>query len=230
MSEYLSLVYYLETRMHEERISSFFQFCVGELGCSRSGPEGQGLDLFSYSSPETEWEPVRGPDVAIEDAITSISKSEAGTVWLWCDDLDFGIHINLDDPGRPDVPAISFSFNEIYAKERRNENPSLLHELVVKLYKFLSPRYVVGDTYLDESKITESTISEGEIVDVFWVNGFGPTLVSETSRERLLGAPAWRVDELDDGGVFLWAAPLPIAEGRPETTEKLREYFGTVRE
>ncbi|MFC3958539.1 hypothetical protein [Halovivax cerinus] len=136
-----------------------------------------------------------------------------------------GIHVPGQSPKRIDVPNLSLSIDEWYTKPRNYESPELIPEFIHALYDYLSPIYVYGDMYLDESVLSESGIERGEIEDLFWVNGFGPEMVENLGRERVLEAPAWRVDEREDGGVFLWLSKYAFT-GRSEYLEALHEQFG----
>ena len=225
MGDYLDIVYCLEEYTNSDSVDAFLRHCFDDLDCSRSGPDGEGSDLFSYSSLETDWERVSGDDVDIEEAISSITSSERGTVWLWYDDLNVGIHINRPNHDRPDIPSLSLSINEWYTKPWWDNQPSLIYEFVLELYDYLSPVYVYGNTYLDESSLTRQGITNGQLEDLFWVNGFGPEMAQQIGRDHLLEAPAWRVDDCDDGGVFLWVSPLPYSESRNENMTELQSYF-----
>jgi hypothetical protein len=65
-----------------------------------------------------------------------------------------------------------------------------------------------------------------EIQFVSWLSIFPPSLVDMYGRERLLSAPAWHVEELDDGSILLvgWKDPTEVGGG------DLREYFGLAAE
>jgi len=63
---------------------------------------------------------------------------------------------------------------------------------------------------------------------VFWLNFYGPELVKKFGKEKLLSMPAYRVEELEDGILFL-ESPLPpfyIRNYRGETCKKIRDHFG----
>ncbi|WNG23333.1 hypothetical protein F0U62_04280 [Cystobacter fuscus] len=48
-----------------------------------------------------------------------------------------------------------------------------------------------------------------KIYEVSWLNVFGPKLVESVGRERMLSTPAWRVEELPNGSIFLVTRPTP---------------------
>ncbi|WIG94596.1 hypothetical protein [Myxococcus sp. SDU36] len=51
----------------------------------------------------------------------------------------------------------------------------------------------------------EATLRDGfdKVYELFWLNVFGPKLVARVGRERMLSAPAHRVEELPNGAVLL---------------------------
>ncbi|MFC4440299.1 MULTISPECIES: hypothetical protein [Natrialbaceae] len=223
MSEFLSIPYLLEEEMDARSIENVLRFCFDELGCSRSPPESERTNQFGYTTEETDG--IRY-DSSINEAIDGLTRAIGGTVWLWYDDLNVGIHVNGQSAHRPTMPNLSLSIDEWYVKPWRNEQPALIHEFVLELYEYLSPSYVCGNMYLDESPLSAEGIEAGRLEELYWVNGFGPRMAEQIGRERLLHAPAWRVDDRGDGGVFLWESPLPLSPNRQETDDMLREYFG----
>ncbi|WP_408959990.1 hypothetical protein [Natrinema sp. 74] len=223
MSEFLSIPYLLEEEMEPHRIERFLQFCFADLDCSRSPPKNERTNDFGYTTEETDGIRYGG---SIDEAIDSLTRQAGGTVWVWYGDLNVGIHINGWSVDRPTVPNLSLSIDESYVKPWRNDRPNLIHDFVLDLYDYLSPIYVYGDTYLDEAPLSTKGIEAGHLEEVYWVNGFGPNMTTQIGRERLLHAPAWRIDDCEDGGVFLWESPLPLSEGRQSTDDTLREYLG----
>lgn len=222
MSESLSIPYLFEEELDSRRIERFLRFCFDELNCSRSPPDSENTSQFGYTTEETDR--IRYGR-SIDEAIDRISRVAGGTIWLWYDDLNVGIHIDGRSVDRPPVPNLSLSIDEWYVKPWRNHQPDLIYDFVLDLYDYLSPIYVYGDTYLDETPLSTEGLKEGRLEEVYWVNGFGPDIAEQIGRERLLHAPAWQVDDREDGGVFLWEAPLPLSQIRQETDDKLRSYF-----
>ncbi|KFE63212.1 hypothetical protein [Hyalangium minutum] len=64
----------------------------------------------------------------------------------------------------------------------------------------------------------QTSIRDGfdQLYEVFWLNVFGPQLVSLVGRERLLSTPAHRLEELPNGCVLLVTWPIAAAFARPE--------------
>jgi hypothetical protein len=64
-----------------------------------------------------------------------------------------------------------------------------------------------------------------DIHDVYYINIFGPEVVDKLGRERALTAPAWRIQQFEDGGVLL----IPVLLYDPHETherEDVAEYLG----
>lgn len=223
MSEFLSIPYLFEEEMESEGIETFLRFCFDELNCSRTPPENKKTNQFGYTTAETNQIQYH---CSVGEAIDNIAQATSGTIWLWYDDLNLAIHIQNENVNRPTLPSVSLSINEWYTKPWRNNQPSLIYEFVLELYHYLSPICVYGDTYLDESPLSANGIKTGRLEEIFWVNGFGPEMAEQIGRERLLHAPAWRIDECDDGGIFLWEAPLPLSPEKQQVDAQLRAYFG----
>ncbi|HSP81384.1 MAG TPA: hypothetical protein VLQ93_22895 [Myxococcaceae bacterium] len=58
-----------------------------------------------------------------------------------------------------------------------------------------------------------------KVYEVCWLNVFGRKLVEKVGRERMLSAPAWRVEELPDGAVLLVTRPTAADFASEEARE-----------
>jgi hypothetical protein len=61
---------------------------------------------------------------------------------------------------------------------------------------------------------------------IYWGNIFGPAYVSHYGRDFLLGAPGWKVEELDDGGILYVTTESYLPWWHDDQSEILR-YFRT---
>jgi hypothetical protein len=68
-------------------------------------------------------------------------------------------------------------------------------------------RVLAGDPRFGRDAQTYFRDRFDKIYEVFWLNVFGPRLVEEVGRERMLSTPAWRVEELPNGCVLLVTWP-----------------------
>ena len=58
-------------------------------------------------------------------------------------------------------------------------------------------------TMLSEEGLPTPLAADGQLQDVSWLLLLPPETVAAHGREHLLGAPVWRTEELEDGGVLL---------------------------
>ena len=118
-----------------------------------------------------------------------------------------------------DSPMIEFSLNDLQYLKGGEEHPldvgsdEPLEELLDILkfcYTATEDRPVAvysttPDTPLDLRKppITAESVANGRLTYLPWLTIFTPDMVDEYGRETLLSAPAWHVEELDDGSILL---------------------------
>ena len=58
---------------------------------------------------------------------------------------------------------------------------------------------------------------EWGLVDIYWMNLFGPPYVEFFGEEKLLTAPCYRRERLPDGGFLILTSPSPLLHDKPET-------------
>jgi hypothetical protein len=76
-----------------------------------------------------------------------------------------------------------------------------LLDLGRRLYPDLRPRYA----WIDERSGNvpeDSEIAAVRLQYIFWANFWGPAYVERYGRDFLRGAPGWRVEDLEDGGIL----------------------------
>jgi hypothetical protein len=54
------------------------------------------------------------------------------------------------------------------------------------------------------------------IISISWVTYFGPELVQYLGREKILSAPAWKIETMPTGGILLLLLPQPLDPDVPE--------------
>ncbi len=90
------------------------------------------------------------------------------------------------------------------ANEHGLANYHLLLELLKELYRIWRPLLVYKFSWEHGAvNIGWDEIRALDIPVLYAINFFAPELVGKWGREKLLAAPAWIVEELDDGGVLL---------------------------
>jgi hypothetical protein len=101
------------------------------------------------------------------------------------------------------------------------------------IYNFFKPYY----GYSHESDDARTVYREDEWLKIYhtpqfcmayWVNFFGPSVVENCGgKEKFLNAPAWKVEELGDGGVLIMLGPSPLNPKQyREAQNELLRYFG----
>jgi hypothetical protein len=93
-----------------------------------------------------------------------------------------------------------------------------LLRVALRLYPQLGPSF----GWVDESAGNNGYIKEAMAVKfqvIGWVNFFGPPFVEKYGREFLMGLPGWRIEELDDGGIFHQLTSNILASDREATQQ-----------
>jgi len=90
-------------------------------------------------------------------------------------------------------------------------------DLTTQSYLQLQPSYVYGygatPDYSYVSIPTRETIARCEVPDLYWLAVFPPKMVDVIGRERLLSAPAWKTDLLENGAVLIVVYQNPRIPG-----------------
>jgi hypothetical protein len=97
--------------------------------------------------------------------------------------------------------------------------------IATKLYEVLHPTFGWVDLYHGWTT-THEDIEAMQLRYLYWANFFGPRLVEKIGRERIQTAPAWRVEQLDDGGLLYLLAPHLGSTDEHVSTELVKERFG----
>jgi hypothetical protein len=95
-------------------------------------------------------------------------------------------------------------------------------------YAMLDPEYGYGLITPNVHPIPDPKESHRSVQAIYDYNFFGPRLVEQLGRERVLSVPTWRTVQYDDGGVLLEMSPSPIADWKPYTSNyrKAAEILG----
>lgn len=140
----------------------------------------------------------------------------------------------------PDLPHIEIRydrepFNDAVGDDRQLEAiADDLINLVTYIYTVsdLRPEFVYGVTGLHQTllagnevplPVTAESLAENRIGYATWLMLFPPAMVETYGRETLLEAPAWHVEELDDGGILLVSTPNPTYPGE---TAAIDDHLG----
>ncbi len=133
----------------------------------------------------------------------------------------------------PDVPSLRLRIGS--AEFHAGERPvGALLDLLRELYYAVDPQYCCG---LDPGHVegirrqaglpvTEESLANTHVETASWLMLFPPEMVAAYGREFLLSAPAWRVEEVDDGAVLLVASSDPFDPETGTALGELDRYFG----
>lgn len=92
-------------------------------------------------------------------------------------------------------------------------------------YPHFHPRLGFIDE-LGSSDALARMVKKTELKNVFWANFFGPAYVEKYGRKFLLGAPGWKKEELDDGGV-LYVVTENYYDWWTKPPKEVQDYFRT---
>lgn len=153
----------------------------------------------------------------LSEAIKAISDDCGGAIKLWYDSIDFTVGIRPQPSKDEKLGTIDLSFNRVFLKDvpewnqKWEQNVGILIELSKKLYTYLSPVYGFGEYGIGWREVpSKDDILSGNVKRFCWVNFIPKNLVKKMGIEKLLSAPVWKVEELDDGGILLVLAPNPL--------------------
>jgi hypothetical protein len=95
--------------------------------------------------------------------------------------------------------------------------------LALLLYNELRPVYGWIDEPGENEPSTKS-IQSADLKYLFWANFYGPSYVERYGRDFVLGAPGWKKEELDDGGV-LYVVDESYIRWRTHQAAEAMDYF-----
>lgn len=149
-----------------------------------------------------------------------------GVVYLSCGELTIRVAYNMDESHVPSSPvytigvnAVAFlpdEENEIFETDVEDRITNVI-DLVKESYLRLQPVYVYGygatPDYSYVSASVREAIENGDLPELYWLAVFPPALVSHIGRDRLLSAPAWKTELLEDGAVIVVVYQNPRIPG-----------------
>ncbi len=103
-------------------------------------------------------------------------------------------------------------------------------DLCKGIYEVVQPSF--GWIDFDGGLFTTHPDIEGlQLPALYWANFFGPSYVKKLTRDRILNAPAWAIEELVDGGLLYLLGTSPGLSAAHVPIEAVKAYFGveTVR-
>ncbi|WP_448600889.1 hypothetical protein [Thermoflexus hugenholtzii] len=97
------------------------------------------------------------------------------------------------------------------------------------LYTILQPTFGWIEWDLEWLPTRHEDIENLRLPALYWANFFGPPYVQKLGREKILKAPAWRIEELPDGGLLYILASSPGWCKEQVSLEEVKAYFGVER-
>lgn len=200
--------YYLsDTPLEGSLVRDLIRECL-DIGCTTT-QDGR-TDVCKYVSPDTG---VTGTTGKTAVAVDSLAAAGEGRIELWYEDLRLNFALNRGSPYVPDVPYFSLvvwsnqfeSYGDDADAEIRERVRQFL-DVARPLAELADPTYAYGfvEKYEPEDvRPTENDIEAGNVEDVFWLNVLSAPTVTRFGGKRLLSAPAWKVEKLSNGSVFL---------------------------
>ena len=129
-------------------------------------------------------------------AILTLASSEYETgirsvVKLWVIPFDF-----FREPGR--------------AEKRAEHIISFVRALAAHLPLSHGLGHSFTDFHLSSDPIAADILAPPRIQEAFWLNVYGPQLVEQVGRQRMLSTPAFHLEELPGGAVLWLTRPTPV--------------------
>ncbi|GAB3022465.1 hypothetical protein [Natronobiforma cellulositropha] len=157
---------------------------------------------------------------------------------LWPYDAGGSMRHTKDDGDVIDLttcPVVSYEFADLRFLLGNDEYPppGTDREIVTEILELVTLGYEATDEppyvaysitpdmpYIGRPPITAASLANAELTHLCWLTVFTPPLVETYGRETLLSAPAWHVEELEDGAIILvchddptWETSLqPVAD------------------
>ncbi len=108
----------------------------------------------------------------------------------------------------------------------------------VRLFRALAgvchPVYAWGhnkaDFWLGDDPHKESMLAPKKVYEAYWLNYYGPAMVEEVGRERVLATPSESIEQLSDGGVLILTRPTPADYASEEARRAQARMLAHLRD
>ena len=182
----------------------------------------------------------------LEEAICAVSEDQ-GDIWFLYNDMSYWLSIHPHPTEESKLGYIAVRIDHVYldpnysedrlgkkgALEKCLRNAEQFLEIAKAIWNVLEPKpiYGFGDYIWGEGPATpthEEILNLKVEPHIYRVNFFGPELVEKFGKKKLLSVPAYKVEELKDGVMFL-RSPLPYKYGYGVgmgTYKEICEHFG----
>jgi hypothetical protein len=209
---------------------------------------GEPFDLNKWSIDGGRWKKIRIPK-SFEEIRKLIPDPEFDVIsFVFVKEGDYFTELGISRrgyngfniygrPADPDIITLTIE-RELLEKDITNQLLERLIQITKDMYSLLNPYYGYGHDGDDWSPLRKEYKDENidlrlfneRIFSPYWMNFFGPELVHNLGgREKVLNAPAYKKELLEDGGILLLVEPSPLNPDLPSYRKKLKEiadYFG----
>ena len=170
----------------------------------------------------------RSKDASLEEALEKVLQSGGGTVTIGFRELNIKIRYFSKEVAKSEpqlsigVWASQFKVWEDSTEDGTQRRTEQFATFVRLLSEMFDPLYAFGGIEQNENPKQLlpplDQLKRGELNSLFWLNVFSPAAVERLGRNRVLSAPAWKVEELDDGRVMLVVSNNPVHPSQPWDT------------
>ena len=132
-------------------------------------------------------------------------KQDALRVDAYPVSIGFELHVSLHANGSG-IEFTALGEKDLYVNEEGLENYQTLLKILKETYALWHSPYIFqvsGEEGKGNANFDVKRLDDSEITWLYDINIYGPELVAKIGREKLLSAPAWIVEELEDGGMLL---------------------------
>lgn len=186
------------------------------------------IDEFEVNNQAMAWEREPG---SMRKLLTLAHQARNCYFLAWNAEwrLEIRQHIAWDSPkGEKEAWICTTTDNTPYFWYAEN-NPARYSRFYLDigkaLYEILRPTF--GWIDFDYGlRTTHKDIEALELPTLYWANFFGPAYVNKIGRDKILSAPAWRIEELPDGGLLYVLASCPGLADDHVSVESVKSHFG----
>jgi len=221
MDEFIYICYSFDTKLSGDIVQS----CLAAIDThadSESGPLAQDIrgSLLLSDSEEPITVTIGGLDYDLGVGSPALGNfDDEQTVWIRV----FGTHFQAPTAGA----------------EAARDNTSALISLVTAIYETLVEQdypvsYVYGfgptevQMLLDGAvDVPAAQLAGSSVEALFWLQILPPSRVSVLGEDRLLSAPAWRVEQVSDDGILLvvYDTPDPWVDGDSSRLDEVMDHL-----
>lgn len=179
-------------------------------------PPNNRSNKFRYLTIDAD----RSKEASLEEAIERVLRAGGGTVTIGFHELNIRVRYFSKEVAKSEpqlsigVWASQFKLwedsTEAGARRRTKQYTSFIRLLA----ETFDPLYAFGGIERDQN-INQlfpplEQLKRGEVNRLFWLNVFSSTAIDQLGRDHILSAPAWDVEELENGRIMVVISDNPV--------------------